>query len=97
HRRFDAFFRHRPLVQGAVKTSAQLSRVECLAPAIALDDRWQLQFHRFHGGKTLATGRALAASADGRTFLRNARVDHAGIDVLAEGAVHASTVYGEFR
>src|SRR5690348_12140380 len=88
HRSFDALLRDRPLVERAVETGAQLARIERLAPAVALDDRRQFQFHRFYRREPLATRRAFATPADGRAFLRNARVDHAGVDVLAERTMH---------
>src|SRR5688572_33379636 len=89
HRGFDLFLGHRPLLQRAIEADAQLARVELLAAAIALDDHRQLQLDRFQGAETLAAGLAFTPPADRRAVVGYARIDHAGVLVLAEGAMHA--------
>src|SRR5690606_13588669 len=87
HRGFDLFFRDRPLLQRTVEARAQLARVERLAPTIGLDDHRQLQLDRLQRAEALATGLTYVAPADGRAIVRHPRVDHAGVGVLAEGAM----------
>src|SRR5690606_2116277 len=94
HRGLGLLFRHGPLVQRAVEALAQLARVEGVAAPVGLDDRRQLQLDGFKRRETLAAGLALAPPPDRRTVLAHARVDDAGVGVLAEGAVHQSGEWG---
>src|SRR5690606_19289085 len=92
-------FGHRALVQRAVEALAQLARVEGVAAPVGLDDRRQLQLDGFKRRETLAAGLTLAPATDRRPVLADARVDDAGVGMLAEGAVHRSpsTVDRELR
>src|SRR3546814_5579937 len=92
-------FRYRALVQRAVEALAQLARVEGVAAPGGLDDRRQLEFDRLQRAEALAAGLALAPAADRRAVLADARVDDAGVCVLAEEAVHQrpSTIDRELR
>ena len=87
HRRLDLLLRHRTLLQCAIETDAQLARVERLAPAVVLDDHRQLELDRLQRREALAAGLALAPAADRHAVVADARIDDAGVDVLAEGAV----------
>src|SRR3546814_13234142 len=66
---------------------------------LGLDDRGQLEFDRLERRETLAAGLALAPATDRRAVLADARVDDAGVCVLAEEAVHQrpSTIDRELR
>src|SRR5690606_2712573 len=88
HRAVDLLGRDRALLQRAVEAHAQLALVEGLAATVALDDGRQLELGRLEGIEALAAGLALAPAADGAAVVGHARVDHAGVFVLAEGAVH---------
>src|SRR3546814_7061678 len=87
-------FRYRALVQRAVEALAQLARVEGVAAPVGLDDRRQLEFDRLQRAEALAAGLALAPAADRRAVLADARVDDAGVCVLAEEAMHQATGLG---
>src|SRR5690606_2147408 len=94
YRGLDAFLGHRPLLQRAVEPRPQLARVKRLAATIALDDDRQLQLDGLQRTEALAACLAATAAADGRAVFGNARVDHAGVGVLAEGAVHWAKTSG---
>src|SRR4030095_5673955 len=87
HDAVDGVARDRTLLQRALDARAQLAFVECLAPAVALDDRRQLDFHGLERVEALAATLALAPPADRRAVLGHARLDHAGVFVLAAGVV----------
>ena len=57
--------------------------------AIGLDDGRQLEFGRLERIEALAAGLALAPAPDRRAVFGNARIDDAGVLVLAEGTMHA--------
>jgi hypothetical protein len=80
---------HRPLLQRAIEAGVQLALVEGLASAVVLDDVWQLELGRLEGRKALAAGRTLAPPAHRGAVVGQPRVDHPGVGVLAEGAVHS--------
>src|SRR5690606_11174982 len=87
-RQFELLFGHRSLVQRARHRQAQLVDVERLAPAVALDDGRQPELGGFQRGKTLAAPGALATTTDRCAVLADARIDHAGVFVLAERTEH---------
>src|SRR6185312_14086431 len=70
----------------------QLAFVERLTPLAALHHRRQLQLGRFVGVEALAALRTLAPATHARTVIGQARIDHAGVVMLAEGAVHGQRV-----
>src|SRR5439155_1794726 len=86
----DLRARHRALFQRLLHAGAQLRLVERLAPPIALDHHRHQQLGRFEGREALATLQALAAAADLPALAGEARVGHLGLDVAAEGTVHAA-------
>src|SRR5215831_10423549 len=88
HDAVDRIARDRALLQRALDAGTQLALVERLAAAVALDDRRQLDFDRLERIEALAALLALAPPPDRAAVVRHARVDHAGVFVLAEGAVH---------
>ncbi len=92
HRGFDLLFRHRPLLQRAIETRTQLARIEGFPPTVALHDHRQLELDRFQRAETLAAGLADATTADGGAVVGNARVDHAGVLVLTERAMHLAVI-----
>src|SRR3546814_1868219 len=53
-----------------------------------------LEFDRLQRAEVLAAGLALAPAADRRAVLADARVDDAGVCVLAEEAMHQATGLG---
>src|SRR5690348_565683 len=79
---------HRPLLQRTLEAHPQLALVEHLAPFAAFHDGRQLQLGRLVGVEALAALLALAPTAHAGTVVGEPRVDHAGVFVLAEGAMH---------
>src|SRR5690242_4065396 len=89
HGRVDLLARHRPLLQRALEAGAELVLVERLAAVVALDHGRQLDFRRLERVESLAAVRTLATAADRRAVVGDARVDHAGVVVLAERTMHS--------
>src|SRR2546430_15728284 len=86
--------RHRALLQRFLHAGAQLRLIERLAPPVALDHHRHEELGRFEGREALATLQALAAPADLPALAGEARVGHLGLDVAAEGTVHAASFPG---
>jgi hypothetical protein len=72
-----------------VQAGAQLVFVERFAPAITLHHHRQLDLGRLQRAEALKALRALAPAPDRGAVLTHARIDHAGVIVLAERAMHA--------
>src|SRR5690606_859401 len=86
----------RTLLQRPHETGAQLAFVERLAPAIALDHVRQLDLRRLERVEALPALLAPAPPPDRRAVVGNARIDHARVVMLAEGAVHRERGNGEW-
>src|SRR5437016_4257663 len=82
--------RHGALLQRLLHAGAQLPLIEGLAATIALDHHRHHELRRLESREALAALQALAAAADLTAFPREARVGHLGLDVAAEGTVHAA-------
>lgn len=67
----------------------ELVATERLRQAIALDYQEDCLFD---GGKTAATGRAFAATADRSSLFDNSRIDDARLRIVAKGTVHRGVV-----
>src|SRR3546814_16270715 len=74
-------------------------RISDWSSDVCSSDLGQLEFDRLERRETLAAGLALAPATDRRAVLADARVDDAGVCVLAEEAVHQrpSTIDRELR
>ena len=94
HRFFDFLGEHRQVVLAHGTALARLAHtvdnvltVERLRDTGALDHRDRRGFQR---GEAAPALRALAAAADRRTVVGGAGIDHLGVIVSAERAVHGS-------
>src|SRR6056297_3211882 len=83
---------HRPLLQRPRQTAAELLLVEGLAALVALDDARHHQLGGLEGGEALTAVLALAPAADLPAFRSEPGVDHLGLGVSAEGAVHGGAL-----
>src|SRR5437762_2543892 len=90
HGLVDLLARHGALLQRLLHAGAQFPLIEGLAATIALDHHRHHQLGRLESREALAALQALAAAADLTAFPREARVGHLGLDVAAEGTVHAA-------
>src|SRR5207237_10159678 len=82
----DELRRNRALVQGPLKTIAQLADVEIGPRAVGLHDLRQSELDRLVGCEALLTGRAATAAANRVSRLRHARIDHVRVVAAAERA-----------
>jgi hypothetical protein len=84
----DRFAGHGAFLHRRDDAAAQFHGVERFTPAIAFADVGHDEFRHFECRKPLPAGQALAATPHLPAFAGQPRVDHFGVDMIAERAMH---------